>query len=131
MTFSYPHSRIASAIGVPETNACRGAMGSRAVRSGRYSSASAVTPAPPPALPPTATLRPNGRLLTTAATLTFRSSHLSQSAAFETQFVDGDVASASWIRGDGARSPEVSPGLERSEPERGGRFASFAESVEM
>ena len=105
-------------------------MGSRAVRSGRYSSASAVTPAPPPALPPTATLRPNGRLLTTAATLTSVSSHLSQSAAFVTQFVDGDVASASWIRGGGARSPEVSPGLERSELERGGRFASFPESIE-
>mmetsp|Transcript_4408 Transcript_4408/g.19998 ORF Transcript_4408/g.19998 Transcript_4408/m.19998 type:complete len:215 (+) Transcript_4408:1414-2058(+) len=105
-------------------------MGSRAVRSGRYSSASAVTPAPPPALPPTATLRPNGRLLTTAATLTSFSSHLSQSAAFVTQFVDGDVASASWIRGGGARSPEVSPGLERFELERGGRFASFAQSIE-
>ena len=87
-TFSYPHARIVSAMGVPDTNACRGATGNSAVSSGTYASASAVHHLPPPPLPPTDTFRPKGRLLTTAATRTESGCRLSHADAFATQFVD-------------------------------------------
>eukprot|EP00982_Pelagococcus_subviridis_P005034 29456-Pelagococcus_subviridis.AAC.7 len=103
-TPSYPTSRIAAAIGTPDKKTCRGAWSLSARSNGAYSSSVAPPRLPPPGPPPTATCRPNGRLLTIAATRASSRPVVALTVAAQSV---GAVASFSRTTGGGESKPVV------------------------